>query len=112
MRDIAQIAPQPGGFAGVQNLDPPVAEHRRQPVAAVGHLPVQALDPQEGRAAPIYILDAATYEVVSTIRPKEDLGIELADHIHNTVWYEHDGTRYLICQAWNPGYYFVLELVE
>ena len=26
MRDIAQIAPQPGGFAGVQNLDPPVAE--------------------------------------------------------------------------------------
>ena len=69
-------------------------------------------DPQEGRAAPIYILDAATYEVVSTIRPKEDLGIELADHIHNTIWYEYGGDLYLICQAWNPGYYFVLELVE
>ena len=66
----------------------------------------------EGRAAPIYILDAATYEVVSTIRPKEDLGIELADHIHNTIWYEYGGDLYLICQAWNPGYYFVLELVE
>ena len=65
-------------------------------------------DPQEGRAAPIYILDANTYAVVSTIRPKEELGVELADHIHNTVWYEHDGQLYLICQAWNPGHYFVL----
>jgi hypothetical protein len=68
-------------------------------------------DPQAGRAAPIYILDATTYEVLSTIRPKEDLGIELADHIHNTVWYEYNGGLFLICQAWNPGYYFVLELV-
>lgn len=69
-------------------------------------------DPQEGRAAPIYILDGETYEILSTIRPKEELGVELADHIHNTVWYEYDGRLYLICQAWNPGYYFVLELVE
>ena len=65
-------------------------------------------DPQEGRAAPIYVLDANTYELVSTIRPKEELGVELADHIHNTVWYEHGGQLYLICQAWNPGHYFVL----
>ena len=34
--------------------------------------------------------------------------MELADHIHNTVWYEHDGRLYLICQAWSPGHYFVL----
>ena len=65
-------------------------------------------DPQEGRPAPIYVLDGHTYEVASTIRPKEDLGVELADHIHNTVWYERDGQVYLICQAWNPGHYFVL----
>ena len=65
-------------------------------------------DPQEGRAAPIYVLDAHSYEVVSTIRPKEDLGVELADHIHNTVWYQHNEQVYLICQAWNPGHYFVL----
>lgn len=68
-------------------------------------------DPEKdkGRPAPIYILDAETYQVISTIRPKEELGIELADHIHNTVWYEYDGRLYLICQAWNPGHYFVLE---
>ena len=65
-------------------------------------------DPQEGRPAPIYVLDGHTYEVASTIRPKEDLGVELADHIHNAVWYERDGQVYLICQAWNPGHYFVL----
>ena len=66
-------------------------------------------DPDEGRPAPIYILDAATYEVLSTIRPKEDLGIERADHMHNVIWYERDGQLFLICQSWNPGYYFVLE---
>ena len=65
-------------------------------------------DPQEGRPAPIYVLDGHTYDVASTIRPKEDLGVELADHIHNAVWYERDGQVYLICQAWNPGHYFVL----
>ena len=68
-------------------------------------------DPNENRPAPIYILDAETYGVLSTIRPKEDLKIELADHIHNTVWYKYKNELYLICQAWNPGYYFVLQLV-
>jgi hypothetical protein len=67
-------------------------------------------DPKEGRAAPIYILDADTFDVLSTIRPKEDLGVELADHIHNAVWHRHDGENYLLCQAWNPGYYFVLKM--
>lgn len=69
-------------------------------------------DPQKGRPAPIYILDATTYEVISTIRPKEELGIELADHIHNVVWHEHNGQLFLVCQSWNPGFYFVLELTS
>lgn len=69
-------------------------------------------DPQQGRAAPIYILDAESYQPISIIRPKEDLGVELADHIHNTVWYENDGQLFLICQAWNPGHYFVLALEQ
>lgn len=68
-------------------------------------------DPTDGRPAPIYITDAETYEVVSTIRPKEELGIELADHIHNAVWHEHNGQLYIVAQAWNPGYYFVLAAV-
>ena len=74
--------------------------------AAIGSLD----DPQAGRPAPIYILDGESYEVLSTIRPKEDLGIELADHMHNVTWNVHDGRLHLVCQAWNPGYYFVLEL--
>ena len=66
-------------------------------------------DPEPGRPAPLYILDAITFEVISTIRPKEELGIELADHIHNVIWYEYNGSLFLVCQAWNPGHYFVLE---
>jgi hypothetical protein len=73
-------------------------------VAVVGSLD----DPRPGRPAPIYIVDATTYEIISTIRPKEDLGVELADHIHNVIWHEHDGSLFLVCQAWNPGHYFVL----
>ena len=67
-------------------------------------------DPDDGRAAPIYVLDAETFCVLSAIRPKEDLGIERADHIHNVIWHEHNGALFLICQSWNPGYYFVLRL--
>ena len=74
--------------------------------AAIGSLD----DPQDGVPAPIYILDGETYEVISTIRPKDDLGIELADHMHNVTWNVHDGRLHLMCQAWNPGFYFVLEL--
>lgn len=66
-------------------------------------------DPQEGRPAPIYIIDAATYELLATIRPKEELGIERAQHLHNVVFHLHDGQLFLICQSWNPGHYFVLQ---
>jgi hypothetical protein len=74
-------------------------------LAVVGSL----VDPVKDRPAPIYILDANTYEVLSTIRPKEELGIELAQHLHNVVWHVQDGQLFLVCQSWNPGYYFVLE---
>ena len=66
-------------------------------------------DPEDGRPAPIYIIDAQTYELLSTIRPKEDLGIELAQHLHNVVFHLNDDQLYLVCQAWNPGHYFVLQ---
>ncbi len=69
-------------------------------------------DPEpDRRPAPIYLLDAETYELLSTIRPKEDLGIELAQHLHNVVPHVHAGQLYLVCQAWNPGHYFVLQQV-
>ncbi len=68
-------------------------------------------DPQPGRPAPIYVLDVDNYAVISTIRPKEELGVELADHIHNVVWHIHNNQLYLVVQAWNPGFYFVLAQV-
>lgn len=68
-------------------------------------------DPEkEKRPAPIYILDGESYEVISTIRPKEELGVELADHLHNVIFHIHNGRLFLVCQAWNPGHYFVLEM--
>jgi hypothetical protein len=69
------------------------------------------VDPVKDRPAPIYIIDANTYEVLSTIRPKEDLGLEPVQHLHNVVWHTHQGQLYLVCQSWNPGYYYVLERV-
>ena len=68
-------------------------------------------DPEEGRPAPIYLLDGITYEVLSTIRPKDELGGDLAQHLHNVVFHVDKEHLYLVCQAWNPGYYFVLEQV-
>jgi len=68
-------------------------------------------DPIKDRPAPIYIVDANTYEVLSTIRPKEELGLEAVQHLHNVVFHVHNGQLYLVCQSWNPGFYFVLELV-
>jgi hypothetical protein len=68
-------------------------------------------DPVENRPAPIYILDAETYAVLSVIRPQEDLGIEGIQHLHNVVWHLHNDQLYLVCQSWNPGHYFVLAQV-
>jgi len=82
-------------------------EYQERWYAAIGCL----RDPTEGRSAPIYIIDAETYELLSTIRPKEDLGIELAQHLHNVVLHTQDDQLYLVCQAWNPGHYFVLQKV-
>lgn len=70
-------------------------------------------DPEkdQGRPAPIYIIDAETYELLSVVRPREELGVELAQHLHNVVMHIIDDTMYLVCQAWNPGHYFVLQQV-
>lgn len=66
-------------------------------------------DPVQDRPAPVYIVDAASYQVLASLRPKEDLGIGPAQHIHNVVGHVHDGRLFLVCQSWNPGHYFVLE---
>ena len=76
-------------------------------IAVIGNL----VDPDKDRPAPIYIVDANTFQVISTVRPKEDLGIEPVQHLHNVVWHVHEDQLYLVCQSWNPGYYFVLERI-
>ena len=76
-------------------------------IAVIGSL----VDPVKDRPAPIYIVDVNTYQVLSIIRPKEDLDLELVQHLHNVVWHVHQDHLFLVCQSWNPGYYFVLEQV-
>ena len=76
-------------------------------LAVIGSL----VDPVKDRPAPIYIIDAETYDVLSTIRPKDELGIEPVQHLHNVVWHVYQDQLYLVCQSWNPGHYFVLEQI-
>lgn len=65
--------------------------------------------PDRDKGAPVYILKDD--EVVSTVMPKEDLGLEKFQHIHNAVMHKVGGRLYLIVQAWNPGDFAVLEQV-
>jgi hypothetical protein len=66
--------------------------------------------PDRDKGAPIYILKGD--KVVSTLMPKEDLGLENFVHIHNAVITERDGKLYVIAQAWNPGDFAILEQVD
>ena len=66
--------------------------------------------PVKGKGAPIYVLK--NNEIVSTILPKDELGLELVKHVHNVHFYENGGETYLVCQAWNPGFFFILKKVS
>lgn len=66
--------------------------------------------PDRSKGAPIYILDGD--EVVSTIMPKEELGLANFQHIHNAAMREINGKLYVIAQAWNPGDFAILEQVN
>ena len=77
-------------------------------IAVIGSL----FDPIKDRPAPIYIVDAHSFAVLSTIRPKEELGIGPAQHLQNVVFHAYQGQLYLVCQTWSLGHYFVLELAD
>jgi hypothetical protein len=71
---------------------------------------VPALDgPDKSKGAPIYILEED--RVISTVMPKEELGLPNFQHIHNAVLRQAGGKLYIIAQAWNPGDFAVLEQV-
>jgi hypothetical protein len=73
------------------------------PYAVVG-----ALDgPDRSKGAPIYLFEDD--RLVSTLFPKDDLGLENFKHIHNAVLRQAGGKLYVIAQAWNPGDFAVLE---
>jgi hypothetical protein len=61
------------------------------------------------KGAPIYILE--NDRLISTIMPKEELGLANFKHIHNAVMREYGNKFYVIAQAWNPGDFAVLEQV-
>jgi hypothetical protein len=71
---------------------------------------VGSLDgPDRGKGAPIYILE--NDQLISTVMPKEELGLANFKHIHNAVMREVGGKFYIIAQAWNPGDFAILEQV-
>ncbi len=76
-----------------------------------GYAIVGCLDgPDRKKGAPIYILE--NDKLVSTIMPKEDLGLANFLHVHNAVLHKVNGKYYVIAQAWNPGDFAILEQVS
>lgn len=65
--------------------------------------------PNRSKGAPIYILE--NDKLISTIMPKEDLGLSNFQHVHNAVLHKVGGKYYVIAQAWNPGDFAILEQV-
>jgi hypothetical protein len=80
------------------------------------YLLVPCLEGPAKTAGPIYIMNLKTKAVVSTIRPKEDLGYEFADHMHDACWYIVGKGRkaevYILFTAWNPGGIGALKMVN
>lgn len=77
----------------------------------LGHYAViGALDgPDRAKGAPIYLYEDD--RLVSTLFPKDDLGLVNFKHVHNAVLRQWNGRLYVIAQAWNPGDFAVLEQV-
>jgi len=66
--------------------------------------------PDRTRGAPIYVLQGD--RVVSAVHPKDELGLEGFQHVHNAVLRRIGERFYIIAQAWNPGDFAVLEQVK
>ncbi len=72
---------------------------------------VAALDgPDTSKGAPVYILEDD--KLVSTLMPKEDLGLQNFTHVHNATIRIIGDNLYVIMQAWNPGDFAILEQVD
>lgn len=70
----------------------------------------------DGSPGPIYILNLKTRAIASVIKPKEELGFDQAEHIHDAAWYfsgaGQDREVYILFTNWNPGGIGALKLVN
>lgn len=64
---------------------------------------------ERDKGAAIYIVDMKTLKIVSTIRPKDELGLDKFRHLHNVLATVDKGVVTLFCQAWNGGDFAVLQ---
>lgn len=63
------------------------------------------------KGASVYIVDMETMKVVSTVKPKDELGLGPFTHLHDAFATVDDGVVTLFCQAWNLGDFAVLRQV-
>jgi len=65
---------------------------------------------------PLHIINLKKRAIVSTIKPKEELGYADAQHLHDAAWYVtgkgKDQEVYLLFTNWNPGGIGALKLVH
>lgn len=74
------------------------------------------LDGPKGTPGPLYVIDKKRRAILSTIKPKEELGYEHAQHLHDACWYVTGSGAsrevYIVFTAWNPGGIGALKLVH
>lgn len=74
------------------------------------------LDGPNNSPGPIYVIHLKKRAIVSTLKPKEELGYAEARHIHDACWYVRGkGARrelYVLFTSWNPGGLGALKLVR
>jgi len=74
------------------------------------------LDGPNKTPGPLMIVNLKTRTIASIIKPKEELGYDLCDHIHDAAWYVVKNGRktevYLLFTSWNPGGIGALKLVN
>jgi hypothetical protein len=74
------------------------------------------LDGPNKTPGPLHIINLKTRSLVATIKPKEELGYEDAQHMHDAAWYVtgkgKDQEVYILFTNWNPGGIGALKLVS
>ena len=74
------------------------------------------LDSAGGKPGALYIVNLKKRAIVSVLKPKEELGFDFAQHMHDACWYVRGkGSQqevFVLFTAWNPGGIGALKLVN